>query len=144
MLADTNQTGTLKVSRQARSIRIGVVVRWSIIGFLLATLLMGLIWTNNVTLYPGAEGQAAPVQLLFQPALSLDQQSSYQTSDDLSQVLSWYAQHLSLVHEMPQGDGCVTMTRVDAHMFFQQSLTVTICSQPTRTLIFVKRSLALR
>jgi hypothetical protein len=134
MFADSQQTGTLEVSRWPRSVRFGPGVIWLIVGLTVISVLTGLVWTQTVR-YPGAEHQAAG---------SLSQQSTYQTPDDLPQVLRWYAQHFGLGHEMPQGDDCVTMTKVDEHLFLQQSILVTLCAQPRRTLIFINRSLTVR
>jgi hypothetical protein len=145
MIADSHQTGTLEVSRRARPVRFGLTAGWLILGLAVASLLVGLIWSYNLVRYPGAERQAASqFQLRFQPLGNLSQQSAYQTPDDLPQVLSWYTQHFGLGHDMPQGDNCVRMTQVDAHLFLQQSLAVTLCAYPTRTLIFIDRSLAVR
>jgi hypothetical protein len=36
------------------------------------------------------------------------------------------------------------MTRINEHLILQPSLAVTLCAEPTRTLIFVNRSIALR
>jgi hypothetical protein len=145
MLANSHQTGTLEVARRARSVRFGRTAGWLIVGLAVASLLVGLIWNQNLVRYPGAERQAtAQFQLRFQPTGNLSQQSAYQTPDDLPQVLGWYTQHFGLSHEMPQGNNCVTMTQVDPHLFLQQSLAVTLCAHPTRTLIFINRSLAVR
>jgi len=145
MFTDTHQTGTLEVSRQARSVRFRVTAGWLIAGLAVASLLVGLIWNHNLVRYPGAERQAAAqFQLRFQPTGNLSQLSAYQTPDDLPQVLSWYAQHFGLGHDMPQGDNCVKVTQVKAHLFLQQSLDVTLCAHPTHTLIFINRSLAVR
>ena len=135
MLADSHQTNTLEVSRRARSIRFGLTAGWLIVGLAVASLLVGLLWSYSSVRYPGAERQALG---------SLSQQSTYQTTDDLPKVLRWYVQHFGLSHEVPQGDDCVTMTQVQTHLFLQQSLAVTLCAQPRRTLIFVNRILALR
>lgn len=145
MLADSHQTGTLEASRRVRSVRFGLRTGWLIAGLAAASLLVGLMWNQNSVRYPGAERQAAAsFQLGLQPTGKLSQQSSYQTPDDLPQVLGWYAQHFGLGHDIPQGDDCVMVTRVDAHGFLQQSLAVTLCAHPTRTLIFINRSLAVR
>ena len=142
MIADSHQTGTLEVSRRARPVRFGLTAGWLIAGLAVASLLVGLIWSHNLVQYPGAERQAAAqFQLRFQPTVSLSQQSAYQTPDDLPQVLGWYAQHFGLGHDVPQGDHCVTMTQVNAHLILQQPLAVTLCAHPTRTLIFINRSL---
>ena len=114
-------------------------------GLAVIGLLAGLIWGNNLTSYPGAERQAAPgFEFRIQPTGGLNQQIAYQTSDDMPKVLSWYAQHFGLGHETPQGNNCVAMTQVDTRLFLQQSLTVTLCAHPTRTLIFIDRSLTVR
>jgi hypothetical protein len=134
MYTQSQQTSTLNVARGPRSVRFGPGVIWLVIGLTVISLLAGLIWAQMAR-YPGAEPQAAG---------SLSQQSTYQTADDLPKVLRWYTRHFGLSHEMPQGDDCVTMTRVDAHLFFQQSIAVTLCSQPRRTIIFVNRSLTMR
>jgi hypothetical protein len=118
---------------------------WLIAGLVVVSLLAVSIWSQNSIRYPGAERQAAaPFPLQLQSTGSLSQQSAYQTTDDLPQVLGWYAQHFGMSHEMPQGDNCVTMTRTDAHMFLEQTFVVTLCTQPKRTFIFTKRGLALR
>ena len=135
MLADSHRTGTLEVSRRTRSVRFGLRAVWLIAGLAVVSLFVGLIWSSNSVRYPGAESQMAGI---------LSQQSAYQTPDDLPQVLGWYTQHFGLSHEMPQGNNCVTMTQVDPHLFLQQSLAVTLCAHPTRTLIFINRSLAVR
>jgi hypothetical protein len=134
MYTQSQQTSTLNVARGPRSVRFGPGVIWLIAGLMVISLLTGLIWTQ-MGQYPGAEPQAAG---------SLSQQSTYQTSDDLPKVLRWYTRHFGIGHEMPQGDDCVTMTRVDAHLFFQESIVVTLCAQPRQTLIFVNRSLTMR
>ena len=59
MIADSNQTGALKVSRQTRSIRYGLIVRWLILGLAVTSLLGGLFWNYNLVRYPGAKGQEA-------------------------------------------------------------------------------------
>ena len=135
MYTQSQQTNTLNVARRPRSVRFGPAVIWLIAGLIVISLLTGLIWIVKLAQYPGAEPQAAG---------SLSQQSTYQTSDDLPKVLRWYTRRFGLGHEMPQGDNCVTMTRVEAHLFFQESIVVTLCAQPRRTLIFVNRSLTRR
>jgi hypothetical protein len=145
MFTQSQQTSTLKVARWPRSLRLGLMAVWLIMALVIAGLLIGLNWSLNSPLYPGAERQAAAqFQLRLQPTGILTQQSAYQTPDDLPQVLDWYAQHFGLDHDMPQGDTCVTMTRADPYLFLQQSLAVTLCAHPTRTLIFMDRSLAMR
>ena len=145
MFANSHQTRTLEVPRRARFVRLGWMVSWLIAGLVIVSLLVGFTWSRNLVPYPSAERQAAAqLQLRFQPQININQQTAYQTPDDLPQVQGWYAQHLDLSHDMPQGDTCVTMTRVDPYLFFQQSLIVTLCAQPTRTLIYVNRSLAIR
>lgn len=145
MFTDSYQTGTLEVSRGARSVGFGLTAGGLIVGLAIASLLVGLIWNHNLVRYPGAQRQAAAqFQLRFQPTGNLSQQSAYQTSDDLPQVMGWYTRQLGLDHDTPQGDECVTMTRVSARLFFQRALTVTLCAHPTRTLIFIHRSLAVR
>jgi hypothetical protein len=135
MFADTHQTGTLDVSRRARSVRFGVIAGWLIVGLTVASLLVGLFWSPNSVRYPGAERQQATLfQVRFQD----------QTADDLPKVLRWYAQNFGLSHEVPQGDNCVMVTGEDAYLFLKQSLAVTLCAHPTRTLIFISRSLAVR
>jgi hypothetical protein len=142
MFTDLHQTGTLEVSHRARSVGFGLTAGGLIVGVAIASLLAGLIWNHSSVRYPGASRQAAAqFQLRFQPTGNLSQQSAYQTSDDLPQVLGWYTRHLGLDHEMPQGDHCVTMTRVSALLFFQRALTVSLCAHPMRTLIFINRSL---
>jgi len=135
MYTQSQQTSTAKVARWPRSLRFGRIAGWLIVALAIVGLLIGLNRSLNLASYPGAEHQAAG---------SLSQQSTYQTPDDLPKVLRWYARHFGLGHEMPQGDNCVTMTQVDAHWFLQQSITVTLCAQPTRTLIFINRSLSVR
>ena len=135
MLTESHQTGTLEVPRRARSVGFGGMAGGLIIGLAVASLLVGLIWNQNLVRYPGADRQAAAQ---FQVT------SQYQTTDDLPKVLRWYAQHFGLSHEVPQGDNCVMMTGEDAYLFLQQSLEVTLCAHQTRTLIFVNRSLAVR
>ena len=145
MFADSHQTGTLEVSHWARSVRLGLTAGWLIMVLTVASLFIGLIWSYDLVRYPGAKRQTvAPFQLWFQLTGKLNQQNAYQTPDDLPQVLGWYAQRLGLGHEMPQGDHCVMVTQVDARLFLQRSLAVTICAHPTRTLIFINRSLAVR
>jgi hypothetical protein len=144
MIANSHQTSTLEVSRGLRAIRFGRMVGWLIVGLVVVSLLAGLFWNQNSMRYPGAERQAAtPFQIRFQPTAGLSQQSAYQTPDDLAQVLSWYAQHLGLGHDIPQGDNCVMMSRVDAYLFLEQSLAVTLCAEPTSTLIFINRNIAM-
>ena len=135
MLADSHQASTLEVSRRARSVWFGLTTGWLIVGLAVASLLVGLLWSYSSVRYPGAERQALG---------SLSQQNTYQTSDDLPKVLRWYTRHFGLGHDMPQANDCVTMTQVQTHLFLQQSLAVTLCAQPRRTLIFVNRLLALR
>ena len=145
MLANSHQTGTLEVARSGRSVKLGVMAGGLIIGLAIAGLLVGLIRSYDLVRYPGAEPQSAsPFQVRFQPTGKFSQQNAYQTPDDLPQVLGWYARHLGLGHEMPQGDRCVTMTRVGEILFLQRSLTITLCNHSTGTLIFVDRSLAVR
>jgi hypothetical protein len=135
MYTQSQQTSTLNVARGPRSVRFGRTAGWLIVGLAVISLLASLIWSYSLARYPGAESQAAG---------SLSQQSTYQTPDDLPKVLRWYTRHFGIGHEMPQGDDCVTMTRVDAHLFFQESIVVTLCAQPRQTLIFVNRSLTMR
>lgn len=145
MVANAHQTGPLEVSRGLRSVRLGKMAGWLIIALVVASLLAGLFWSQNSARYPGAQRQAAapfPLQLL--PTGRLSQQSAYQTTGDLPQVLGWYAQHFGMSHEIPQGDNCVTMTQTDAHIFLEQTFVVTLCAQSTRTLIFINRSIAIR
>lgn len=145
MFADSHQTGTLEVSHWARSVRFGLTAAWLIVGLTVASLFIGLIWSYNLVRYPGAERQTVtPVQLRFQLTGKFSQQNAYKTPDNLPQVLGWYAQHFGLGHEMPQENHCVTMTQVSARLFLQRSLAVTLCAHPTRTLIFINRSLAVR
>lgn len=145
MFTQSQQTGTLKVARWPRSLRFGLMAVSLIAALAIAGLLIGLNWSLNSALYPGAERQAATqFHLRLQSTGLLTQQSAYQTPDDLTQVLGWYAQHFGLDHDIPQGDTCVTMTRVDPYLFLQQSLAVTLCAHPTRTLIFIDHSLAVR
>ena len=73
MFTDMHQSGTLEVSRGARSVRFGRMTGWLIAGLAVASLLVGLIWNQNLVRYPGAERQAAAQ---FQVT------SQYQTSDD--------------------------------------------------------------
>ena len=144
MFTDSHQTGTAEVSHWPRSVRFGLMAGGLLVGLAIASLLVGLIGNHNLVRYPGAERQAAAqFQLRFQPAGNLSQQSTYQTSDDLPQVLGWYARYFGLGHDLPQGANCVTMTRVDAHLFFQRAFAITLCAHPTRTLIFINRSLAM-
>jgi hypothetical protein len=135
MLADSHKTGTLEVSRWARSLRFRMTAGWLIIGLAVASLIVGLFWNQNLVRYPGADRQAAAQ---FQVT------SQYQTPDDLPKVLRWYAQHFGLNHEVPQGENCVMMTGKQAYLFLQQSLAVTLCDHSKRTLIFIDRSLAVR
>jgi hypothetical protein len=135
MLTESHQTGILEVPRGARSVRFGLRAGGLIVGVVVASLLVGLIWIDNLVRYPNAERQAAAQ---FQIT------SQYQTSEDLPKVLRWYAQHFGLSHEVPQGDNCVMLTGENTYLFLQQSLAVTLCAHQTRTLIFLNRSLALR
>lgn len=145
MFADTHQTRTLEVARSERSVKLGVMAGWLIVGLAVASLLAGLIGSYTSLRYPGAKRQVpAEFQFPFPPTGILRQQSAYQTPDDLAQVLGWYTQQFGLGHERPQGENCVTMTRVNQYLVLQQSLTVTLCAHPTRTLIFINRSLAMR
>jgi hypothetical protein len=145
MFTQSQQTSTLKVARWPRSLRFGLMAVSLIVALAIAGLFIGLNWSRNLALYPGAERQATTqFHLRLQPTGILTQEGAYQTPDDLPQVLGWYAQHFGLDHDMPQGDTCVTMTRADSYLFLQQSLAVTLCAHPTRTLIFIDRSLALR
>jgi hypothetical protein len=136
MVANSHHTDKLDVSRWAHTLWFGLIVDGLIVGLAISSLVIGLIWSGNSVRYPGAEHQAAG---------SLSQQSVYQTSDDLPRVLRWYVRHFGLNHDMPQGDNCVTMTRVDQplFLFLKQSITVTLCAHQKRTLIFVNRSFAM-
>ena len=132
MIADTHQEGTLDVHRQARSVRFGGMAGWLIVGFAVASLFVALIWNHYEVRYPGVADQSTnQLQVTFQS----------QTADDLPKVLRWYTQHYALSHEVPQGENCVTLTGKDDYLFLQGSLTVTLCAQQKRTLIFVNRSL---
>ena len=135
MFANSHHTGTIEVSRGARSVRFGLTAGWMIVGLAVAGLLVGLIWFHNLARYPGADRQATTQ---FQVT------SQYQTSDDLPKVLRWYAQHFGLSHEVPQVDNCVMLTGKHTYLFLQQSLGVILCDHSTRTLIFIDRSLAVR
>jgi hypothetical protein len=135
MFADSQQTGTLEVSRWPRSVRFGVIASWLIVGVAVVSLLVGLIWSPNSVRYPGAERQEVTLfQVRFQD----------QTADDLPKVLHWYVQHFGLSHEVPQGENCVMVTGENAYLFLQQSLAVTLCAQGRHTLIIVNRSLTVR
>ena len=135
MIADSHQTGTLEVPRQARSVRFGGMVGSLIVVFVIVSLLLGLIWNHYQVRYPGADHQSTnQLQVTFQ----------YQTPDDLPKVLRWYTQHYGLSHEMPQGENCVMLTGEDTYLFLRGSLVVTLCAEQKRTLIFVNRSLTVR
>ena len=135
MLADSHQTGMLEVPPRARSVWFGGMTGWLIVCLAVASLLVGLIWNHYQVRYPGADHQSSnQFQVTFQ----------YQTPDDLPKVLRWYIQHYGLSHEVPQGENCVMVTGEDDYLFLQGSLAVTLCAHPTRTLIFVDRSLAVR
>ena len=143
MNATRNPEGIMQVSRAARYIMFGLTAGWLIVGLAVASLPVGSIWSDSLARYPGAERLAAThFRLDTLPTGTISQQSAYQTADDLPQVLGWYAQHFGLGHEEPQGDYCITMTRVDARLFLQHSLAVTLCSDSKHTLVFVNRSLA--
>ena len=135
MLADSHHTSRLEVTRRARSVQFGLAAGALIVAVVVATLIVGMIWIGNLVRYPGAESQGVG---------SFSQQSTYQTSDDLPRVLHWYTQHFGVSHDMPQDDNCVTMTQGEVHLFLQESLAVTLCAEPRRTLIFVNRSLTMR
>ena len=135
MFADSHQTGTLEVARRARSVGFRGKAGWLIIGLVVASLLVGLIWSYTWVRYPGADPQATT---LFQVT------DHYQTADDLPKVLRWYTQHFGLSHELPQGENCVIVTGEDDYLFLHQSLAVTLCTQQTGTLIFVHRTFAVR
>lgn len=144
MYATRNQEGAMQVSWAARSIQFGLIAGWLMVGLAVASLPVGLMWSESRVQYPGAERLGmAQFRLDTLPQGTLRQQSAYQTGDDLPQVLGWYAQHLGLGHEGPEVDNCITMTRVDAHLFLQQSLAVTLCSQLKGTLVFINRRLAM-
>ena len=143
MYATRNQEGTLEISRAAHSSQFGLTAGWLMVGLAVAGLIGGLIWSESLARYPGAGRlAAAPLGLDTLPKGTISQHSAYQTADDLPQVLGWYARRFVLGHDEPQGDNCITMTRVNAYLFLQHSLAVTLCSHPKRTLIFVNRSLA--
>lgn len=145
MYTQSQQTSTVKVAQWPRSLRFGRMAVWLIVALAIAGLLIVLNWSLDLALYPGAERQAGTqFHLQLQPAANLSQQGAYQTTDDLPQVLGWYAQHAGLGHDTPQGNDCVKMTQVDTYLFLHRSSSVTLCAQPTRTLIFIDRSLALR
>jgi hypothetical protein len=145
MFTQSQQTSTLKVIRWPRSLTLALKVGGSIVGLVVVGLLAGLIWIQSSVRYPGAERQAAAeFQLQFGPIGNVSQQAAFQTPDDLTQVLAWYTQHFGLSHDMPQGESCVTMTGAEAHLLLRQSVTVTLCDQQTRTLIFIDRDLTVR
>lgn len=145
MYATRNQEGTLHVSHAARSILFGLTAGWLIIGLAVASLPVGLIWSESLVRYPGAERLAAAhLRLDTLPKGTVSQHSAYQTADALPQVLGWYARNFGLGHDEPKGDNCITMTRVDARLFLQHSLAATLCFQLKGTLVFVNRSLAVR
>jgi len=135
MFANSHHTGTIEVSRGARSVRFGLTAGWMIVGLAVAGLLVGLIWFHNLARYPGADRQATTQ---FQVT------SQYQSSDDLPKVLRWYTQHFGLSHEMHQGDSCVMVTGEDACLFLQQLFSVTLCAHQNQTLLIINRSLAAR
>lgn len=143
MYATRNPEGALQVSRAARSIQFGLTAGGLIVGLAVASLLVGLIRSDSPARYPGAERLAAAhLRLDTLPQGAISQSSTYQTADDLPQVLGWYAQNFGLGHDVPQGDNCITMTKVGAQSFPRQALAVTLCSQLKGTLILVNRSLA--
>ena len=129
----------------ARSITFGLAAGWLIVGLAVASLLVGLSGSESRVRYPGA-GRLSAAHLVLDtlPKGIISLNSAYQTADDLPQVLSWYAQHLGLGHDEPQGENCITMSGGDAHRFLQQTLAVTLCSHPNRTLVFINRSLEVR
>ena len=134
MLANSHQTGTLEIPPRRRSVGSGVMAGWLIAGIVVVGLLVGLIWILNQVRYPGADRQSTDqFQVNFQ----------YQTSDDLPKVMRWYAQHFGLSHEMPQGENCVMLTGGGPYLILKQSITVTLCAHPRRTLIFVQRSFSM-
>ena len=144
MNATRNLEGITQVYRVPRANLIGLTAGWLIAGLAVASLLAGLIWSDSLVGYPGAGRLAlARLRLDLLPQGTISQYSDYQTTDDLPQVVGWYAENLGLGHDEAQGDNCITMTRVDAHLFLKHSLTVTVCAHTKRTLIFVVRSLAL-
>lgn len=109
-----------------------------------AGLLVGFRHTDGLARYPKAERLAAAhFRLQALPKGYVSQHSAYQTADDLPDVLRWYTRHLGLGQRGPQGamSGCLTMTKVEAQLFLQHSLAITLCSQPKGTLVFVNRSL---
>ncbi len=143
MYATRNPEGALQVSRPARSILFGLTAGWLIVGLAVASLLGGLIRSDGLARYPAAERLAAThVGLGTLTKGYVIQYSAYQTADDLPQVLGWYARNFGLGHDVQQGDNCITMTKVDAQLFLQHALAVTLCSQPRGTLVFINRSLS--
>lgn len=127
-----------------RFVIFGLTAGWLIVGLAMASLFVGLMWSDSSVRYSRAERLAAAylqLDTLHKGTISL--YSAYQTADDLPQVLGWYAQHFGLGHDKPKGDHCITLTRVDVRLFLQQSLAVTLCFQPKGTLIFVNRQLVL-
>lgn len=143
MDATRNPEGAMQISRAARPIQFGLTAGWLIVGLAVASLLVGLIRSDSLARYPGAERLAAtPLGLDTLLKGTISQNSAYQTADDLPQVLGWYARNFGLGHDVPQGDNCITMTKADARLFLQHALAVTLCSQPRGTLVFINRSLS--
>ena len=128
MYATRNPEGAIQVSRAARSIQFGLTAGWLMVGLAVASLLVRLFWGDSLVPYPRAERLGvAHLQLDTLPKGTISQHSAYQTADDLPQVLSWYARNFGLGHDVPQGDNCVTMTRVDARLFLRHSPAVHRC-----------------
>jgi hypothetical protein len=121
----------------------------SAVGVALAAALAGLLagWSRSdgMLRYPTAERLTTTHFRLESLAKGyVSQYGAYRTPNDLPQVLGWYAQEFGLSHAEAQADDCMTMTRLDARLFLQHSLGVTVCGRTRGTLIFVNRSLALR
>jgi hypothetical protein len=136
------------------AMRLSLRLRWAVLviaagGFAVAyacsSLVVGLIWSNGLARYPGA-GPLGTARLRLDTLSSgyVSQHDAYQSADDLPKVFGWYARHFSLGHDEAQSENCLAMTRVAARLLLEHWLSVTLCSHPGRTLIFVNRSLALR
>ncbi len=112
----------------------------------MAGLLVGWSRSDGLVRYPGAERVAAMhFRLDTLPKGYILQHSTYRTADDLPAVLGWHVRHFGLGQEYPKTamGSCLTLTNVDAQLFLQHALAITLCSRPNGTLVFVNRSLAI-
>lgn len=87
MYATRNPEGAIQVPRAARSIQFGLTAGWLMVGLAVASLLVGLIWSDGLMRYPEAQHIGkAHLRLDTLAKGYIIQYGTYRTADDLPQV----------------------------------------------------------